>query len=261
MCFVALRNVSTFSEAAEKLYVSQSSFSNNIQALEKELGVKLIIRGTRSFSFTEAGKVFLDKAENIVNEYNRMTRLLLDYKKSSKDRVLILAEPMSSYGYNFALANFKTRFPNIQTEVAELADESFADIMETQKDAVGIVFSTSREAPAGTKSIPIMTDRLAAFMSESHRLAGRESLRLRDLRGEVLQIIGPRQSRFLNKFVLDQCHKAGFEPNTAQLDLWYSTMLESIRGLGHPAVIPEMAARIFCKQDTRVIRSTPRNST
>jgi len=253
MCFVALRNVSTFSEAAEKLYVSQSSFSNNIQSLERELGVKLIIRGTRSFSFTEAGKTFLVKAEKIVNEYNRMIRLLQDYKKSSKDRLLILADPMSSYGYNLMLTSFKQHFPTIQTEVAEFAEESFEDILKEQQDTVGIVFSISKEAPPRTKSYTLVTDRLAAFMSEFHPLANQERLRLKDLRDEVLQIIGPRQSRFLNQFVLDQCHKAGFEPNIARLDLWYSTMLESIRGQGYPAVIPEMAARFFCKEDTRVI--------
>ncbi len=253
VCFVTLCRVSTFCEAAEKLYVSQSSFSNNIQAIESELGTCLIIRGTRSFSLTEAGQAFLIYAEKIVNEYDRMTNLLLDYKQSAEDRVLIFADPLSSYGFNPTLASFKHRFPEIQTEVTELTEESFYDILKTKKDAVGILFSTSREAPAGIKSHTLISDKLVAFMSESHRLAGRERLSLSELSGEALQIIASKQSRFLNEFVLDQCHKAGFEPNIARLDLWYGTMQEPIRGLGYPAVIPEMAARIFCQQDMRVI--------
>ncbi|MCL2402141.1 MAG: LysR family transcriptional regulator, partial [Oscillospiraceae bacterium] len=72
-CFVTLTSASTFHEAAERLYISQSSFSNNIQAIERELQTSLVLRGAKSLSLTDAGREFLIYAEKIVSEYESMT--------------------------------------------------------------------------------------------------------------------------------------------------------------------------------------------
>ena len=253
VCFVTLSSASTFSEAAEKLYISQSSFSNNIQSIEKELSISLVTRGARALSLTEAGREFLVYAEKIVKEYERMNGLLMDYRQSAGNRVVIYTDPLSSYGFNHMLVRFKLNLPEIQTEIIELAGKSFDDILETQKDAVGIVFSTDSTAPAGTRSHTLVADRLAALVDMNHRFAKQERLKMSDLNGVVLQIISNRQSRFLNEFVLTQCRKAGFEPRIALYDLWYCTIQEIVHNPGIPAVIPEEVAKIFCLQDMSVV--------
>ena len=55
--FQAVVRNNSFSEAAEECYVSQSAISQQIQALEKELGVELIHRENRRFSLTPAAVV------------------------------------------------------------------------------------------------------------------------------------------------------------------------------------------------------------
>ena len=59
--FVAVVDAGSFTEAAEQCYISQSAVSQQIRALEKELGVELIKRGTgispsllRAYFFTPA---------------------------------------------------------------------------------------------------------------------------------------------------------------------------------------------------------------
>lgn len=54
--FVAVVDCGSFTEAAEQCYISQSAVSQQIQALEKELGVSLLIRKKRRFSLTPAGE-------------------------------------------------------------------------------------------------------------------------------------------------------------------------------------------------------------
>ena len=56
--FVSIVENNSFTEAAEKYFVSQSAISQQIKSLEMELGVELILRGNRSFTLTSAG-VFL----------------------------------------------------------------------------------------------------------------------------------------------------------------------------------------------------------
>jgi hypothetical protein len=182
-----------------------------------------------------------------------MNKLLHDYRKSAENRVMIYTDPLSSYGYNSLLVNFKHHFPEIQTEVVELVSESLDDFVKAQKDAVGIKFSTNQKARPGTKSHTIVSDRLAAFVGQSHRLVGSGDIELSEFKDEMLQIISYRQSQFLNGFTLEQFRKAGFVPNVAPFDLWYNTARETIRDLDVPAVFPEMVAKIFCEQDTRVI--------
>ena len=53
--FVSVVECNSFTEAAEQCYISQPAISQQIQALEKDLGVELIHRENRSFSLTPAG--------------------------------------------------------------------------------------------------------------------------------------------------------------------------------------------------------------
>ena len=60
--FQAIVQQNSFTEAAELCHISQSGISRSIQALEDEIGAKLIVRKNRSFELTEAGEHFYKKA-------------------------------------------------------------------------------------------------------------------------------------------------------------------------------------------------------
>ena len=60
--FLSIVKTGSFSEAADEHFISQSSLSKNIIALEKELGVSLFDRSKRKVFLTDAGEVFLEHA-------------------------------------------------------------------------------------------------------------------------------------------------------------------------------------------------------
>lgn len=60
--FQAVVRCNSFTEAAEECFISQSAISQQIQALENELGVKLLTRKNRKFSLTPAGEYFYQKS-------------------------------------------------------------------------------------------------------------------------------------------------------------------------------------------------------
>lgn len=70
--FVSIVEEDSFTEAAEKMYISQSAISQAVAALEKELDTKLIIRKNRSFSLTPAGQFFYRKGKKILLELNEL---------------------------------------------------------------------------------------------------------------------------------------------------------------------------------------------
>ena len=68
--FIFLSKVKNFTLAAEQLYIAQSTVTNRISELEKEVGKKLFSRGSKTVTLTEAGKIFLRYAERILELQN-----------------------------------------------------------------------------------------------------------------------------------------------------------------------------------------------
>ena len=72
--FVSVVNANSFTEAAERMYISQSAISQQMRALEDELGVELIHREKRRFSLTPAGEYFYRNSLRVLDEVERLKR-------------------------------------------------------------------------------------------------------------------------------------------------------------------------------------------
>lgn len=68
--FIFLSKVKNFTLAAEQLFIAQSTVTNRISELEKEVGKKLFLRGSKNVTLTEAGEIFLRYAERILELQN-----------------------------------------------------------------------------------------------------------------------------------------------------------------------------------------------
>ncbi len=64
--FIFLSKVKNFTLAAEQLFIAQSTVTNRINELEKEIGKRLFVRGSKTVKLTEAGEIFLRYAERIL---------------------------------------------------------------------------------------------------------------------------------------------------------------------------------------------------
>lgn len=72
--FIAVVDRGSFTEAAEQCYISQSAVSQQIRALEKELGVELLHRENRRFTLTPAGEYFYSQSKGILKEVEDIRR-------------------------------------------------------------------------------------------------------------------------------------------------------------------------------------------
>lgn len=64
--FLAVAECSSFTGAAKRLFVSHSTTSRAVAALEVELGVRLFIRDRRTVELTEAGKALREESEKLL---------------------------------------------------------------------------------------------------------------------------------------------------------------------------------------------------
>ena len=74
--FLAVAKEESISKAAEALFVTQPNLSRQMQNLEKEIGQRLFIRGSRKIALTDAGKLLKKRAEEIIELYNKTEREL-----------------------------------------------------------------------------------------------------------------------------------------------------------------------------------------
>ena len=83
--FLAVTRCGSFTAAAKQLYISHSSTSRAVSALEDELGVRLFRRGNRVNGLTAAGETLLEEAEKV-----------LDAAETAKKRVKAAADRENS---------------------------------------------------------------------------------------------------------------------------------------------------------------------
>jgi DNA-binding transcriptional LysR family regulator len=116
--FQAIVQQNSFTEAAELCHISQSGISRSIQALEDEIGAKLIVRKNRSFELTEAGEHFYKKSLILTADLEQICRETL--RISRKDAPELRLGILSTYSgdeFNRAVAAFSEKYPKVDIKV------------------------------------------------------------------------------------------------------------------------------------------------
>lgn len=122
--FVAVAEEQHFSRAAERLGISQPPLSEHIQVLERELGVALFHRTTRSVTLTEDGQNFLPHARRILSDIDRCGEVIRDarWKRMHTLRIGIL----HAHAYTFLprlLAAWARAHPDVRLSLVEHATQ------------------------------------------------------------------------------------------------------------------------------------------
>ena len=116
--FQSVVKLGSFTEAAEEHYISQSAISQQIKALEDELGVKLLERKKRSFTLTEAGEYFYRKSLVLVADYDSIVREVQNISGSRGELLKVgLLKGYSGKEFNRAVSEFTAKFPDVTVEV------------------------------------------------------------------------------------------------------------------------------------------------
>ena len=129
--FQAVVEHRSFSEAAEASYISQSAVSQEIKALEKGLGVKLLERRNRGFSLTAAGEYFYRRSLLITAELQELRREVIRIDR--KEETLAVGYLASYDGDEFqkAVAAFSEKYPAVKLETVSGNHEELYDALRT----------------------------------------------------------------------------------------------------------------------------------
>lgn len=88
-CFLSAGELSSFSKAADSLFMTRQGVSRQILKLEKELGVQLFLRGSSSVTLTAAGKVYYDFFQGSAKQFRRVQRQANSLADANRDKLTI----------------------------------------------------------------------------------------------------------------------------------------------------------------------------
>ncbi len=141
----AVIDCNSFTEAAEKCYISQSAISQQIQSLERELGVELIHRENRRFTVTPAGQYFYSHCKAVLEQVDE---LIHETKRLGKDSELQLRigylRCYSGMELYQAVAQFSKMYPEVMINIVNGTHEELYDLLRL--GGVDIVLNDQRRA-------------------------------------------------------------------------------------------------------------------
>ncbi|MEG2119502.1 MAG: LysR family transcriptional regulator, partial [Pseudoflavonifractor sp.] len=115
---VKVAETENFSRAAEQCFVTQPTLSQRIHQLEQELGVPLFERSTRRVSLTDAGRLFVAKAQIILADADRLAEEMEGERRRIKGSLSIgVLTTLSHLNIPQYLSSFQQQYPNIAVEL------------------------------------------------------------------------------------------------------------------------------------------------
>jgi molybdate transport repressor ModE-like protein len=232
----------SFSAAAKSLSYTQSAVSQHIAALERETGTQLIERRPRALRMTDAGQALVRHTEAIMSRLAEAEAELEAIAGLRAGRVRLAAFP--SAGATLvpaAVAIFRERHPDVEVELAmEEPIDGAAGVRAGDYDLALSIADSVSHINEGLEAVPLLDDGLHVALPLDHPLAGRERVRLTDLR-EAMWLLGSTGVCPDRYVFLDACRRAGFEPAVAVRSDDYNAIQGFVASGVGVALVPELA--------------------
>jgi DNA-binding transcriptional LysR family regulator len=218
--FVILAEELHFGRAATREHIVQSALSQQLQRLERELGVLLIERTTHHVQLSPAGAAFLIEARQILAHVDRAAVAAQRAARSTPSlRVGIVDASYDSMP--LILHAIQQRFPDLEIHQVEAGvPEQFQRLMDGRLD-VGL--GRASLAPPTVASELFRLDPLGVLVAEEHRFAALSAVPVASLAAEPLLLAEEERAPEFNQFVIELCRSVGFAPTP------YRGTVESIR--------------------------------
>ena len=143
--FVSVVKNNSFTEAAEECYISQSAISQQIKALEDELGVKLLERKNRGFSLTEAGEYFYRQSLVLLDEAEKIKQETIKIAKGNNNTLNVgIINSYIDFKIHNVVAEFMSYHKDINVEITTGNHEKLYDLLREEK--LDIILNDQRRA-------------------------------------------------------------------------------------------------------------------
>ncbi len=225
--FVTLADELHFGRAAAREHIVQSALSQQLQRLERELGVRLLERSTHHVQLTPEGSVFLLEARQILAQVDRARDVAQRSAKAAPAlRVGLVDASYDSMAQILRL--LMERHPELEIhQIEEGMPQQVKMLLDGRLD---IGLARASRLPSGVASELVRLDRMGVLVSAHHRLTVLPSVPVAALAGMPLLFCDEGRGPEFNEFLSELCRVAGFVP------VVYPGTVTSVRG-AHDLVV------------------------
>ncbi|HAT29496.1 MAG TPA: LysR family transcriptional regulator, partial [Janthinobacterium sp.] len=216
--FVAVAEELHFTRAAERLHIGQPPLSQQIQALEAELGAQLFERSKRWVRLTEAGRLFLLDARRILAlaEQAMLTARRAQRGEAGELRIgFTLSTPFTPL-FATVINHYRRQFPLVTLTLHEMSTLHQIDAIGQRGLDLGFVRPPEVEIPAGISLLTLRQDPLLLILPQDHPLAAKTQVAIRDLDGQPFVMYPKDAGTGIYPQIFRLCAAAGFVPRVAQ---------------------------------------------
>jgi DNA-binding transcriptional LysR family regulator len=238
--FLGVIEEGSLNRAATRLRMSQPALSRQMQALENEIGGRLLERSATGVRLTQAGHAFAERARRLLADYDvavaearRLTRgqkevLRIGYLASAAQRLL-----------NPALATLRRVHPEVKIKLLDLSPGEQITALQRGEIDVAFIGQEGSIASRDFYTRKLATLPVLVLVPADHQLASRKEVRLVELGGE--RFIGSPEDQMpgRDRWITKLCRKAGgFKPKFVQEADSVTHMLSLITAEGAVALAP-----------------------
>ena len=253
--FVSAAEHLNFTRAAKQCYISQTAMTQQMQALEKALGVQLFLRDKHRIELTPAGTVYLKEARAILKRSDEAMRLARMASTGTDGEITIGF--VSGFGQSDCyeiLRGFHEAFPNIKIKLYRNTLSGLIDAMHNGDCDVAFAVQPIQKNDENMKHLFLRSYPLFAAMSRNNPLAERTKIECKDLRGEQFIIMQPPgRSRDEMEEMLWIYQRGGFLPQVVAVEQEPETiMLLAALEMGI-SILPEYIVRPYNQKEELVM--------
>jgi len=207
--FLAVAESGSFSKGADATFITQSTVSQHISAMEKELGIRLLDRTAKGALLTAAGEILLIHARRVISEMRGIPVAISRFKGLEDAELTAGASNIpGSYMIPEVLPVLQQRFPGLALTILMGDSRDIVRKIETEEVELGIV--GSRLADDALTFTPLGRDRIMLVVGRNHPWFSRTSADLDELRHQAFII--REQGSGTGKTVSEALAAVGIDP-------------------------------------------------
>ncbi|MBA4288392.1 MAG: LysR family transcriptional regulator [Pseudomonas sp.] len=220
--FIAIAELGSFSEAAERLHLTQPAVSKRIASLEQQLSVRLFDRLGREVSLTEAGRALLPRAYQILNVLDDTRRALTNLNGEICGRLtLATSHHIGLHRLPPLLRAFTRAHPQVALDIQFLDSEvAYEEVLHGRAELAVITLAPETREPV--HAVAVWDDPLDFVAAPEHPLARNQAITLADVAHHPA--VFPGGNTFTHHIVRRLFEAQGLTPNIAMSTNYLETI-------------------------------------
>ncbi|AGV68101.1 LysR family transcriptional regulator [Pseudomonas aeruginosa] len=216
--FIAVAEELHFGRAAERLGISQPPLSQQIQALEEEIGARLFERTNRRVELTDAGRLFLDESRQVLAQVDKA--VLLAHRAHLGELGELKIGFTSSAPFTSTIPSsihaFRKAYPDVHLDLQEMSSRQVLKALLEESLQVGVIRPLA--LPDAVHWVELFREPLVAVLRADHPLAAgsEDGLAIAALAEEPFVFFPRSYGTGLYDQVIALTRQAGFSPRIAQ---------------------------------------------